>query len=368
MTGFGQGISYLGAPIATALSTRFQCYRRVMIVSGWLCCIFGLVGASFAQTVPELIATQGVVYGIGIFIYYYPFLCLLNEWWDKRRGLAYGILFGANGISGLCLPYIVDKLLHKYGYATALRCYAIGAALVTLPALAVLGSRFPKTNATLSKSPPLLPILLSFKFWSFAASNLLQGIASSIPSIFLPTFASALSLPSFAGPLLLALFNLFQSFSNVLLGYLSDNFPVPSLLFISSLSSGLCVFLLWGLVPFTTPLLPLLVLFAVLYGATAGGYTALYARMATALTADEETKRTLYGVWCFERGVGNVLAGPLSGVLVGAVVEMGAFGAGRFAGLVAFTGACLVGSAVAVIGGLLPERGRKEKEGEGEDV
>jgi MFS family permease len=336
-----------------------------MIVGGWLCCIIGLVGASFAQTVPVLILTQGVVYGVGVLTYYHAQVSMLNEWFDKRRGLAYGIIFGANGLSGVALPYIMEKLLSRYGYATTLRCYAIGAVLITLPALFCLRGRLPYAPALRFKPQSLLAVFQKPKFWSFAISSLLQGVASSIPSIFLPTFASSLSLPQYSGPLLLAMFNLFQAFSDLGLGYLSDKLSVSILLFFSSFLAGIFTLLLWGLAPLSSQPLSILVVFAALYGAAAGGYSALYPRMATALTPEERTKKTLYGVWCLERGVGNVLAGLLSGVLVSGRAEGGLFGAGRFEGLVVFTGACLVLSAVAVLGNLAPEW-RQEKKPRGD--
>lgn len=102
----------------------------------------------------------------------------------------------------------------------------------------------------------------------------------------------------------------------------------------------------------------------------------LYPRMAAALTADEELKRTLYGILNFERGAGTVVVGPLSGVLIRGVARTGVFGAGRFAGLVGFTGACMVGSAVVVVAGVTwrgigagrKVRGRREEEKGGGEV
>jgi MFS family permease len=310
-----------------------------------------------------------MVYELGVLIYYYPVLSMLNEWFDKRRGRAYGILFGANGLSGVSLPYIIEKLLGKYGFATTLRCYAIGAVLLTLPALVFLRRRLPHNTTAPLKSQSLCAILKTVKFWTFAASSLLQGIAFSLPSIFLPTFAYSLSLPSYTGPLLLAIFNIFQAFSDLLLGYLSDKFSVSALVFSSSFLSGIVVLLFWGLSPLVSSPLTLLVFFAALYGGAAGGYSVLYPSMATALAADEADKRTLYGVWSFERGAGNVLGGLLSGVLVRGAVENNVFGAGKFRWLVAFTAGCLVVSAVAVAEGLISESGTKQKKTEdGEGV
>jgi hypothetical protein len=52
----------------------------------------GLVAGSFAQTVNQLIATQGVVYAIGGSIVYYPTLVWLDEWFIEKKGFAYGIM------------------------------------------------------------------------------------------------------------------------------------------------------------------------------------------------------------------------------------------------------------------------------------
>jgi hypothetical protein len=64
-----------------------------MIWSGWALCVVGLLGASFSRAVWHLILTQGLVYGIGFLVLYYPLLSMLNEWFVKNRGLAYGVLY-----------------------------------------------------------------------------------------------------------------------------------------------------------------------------------------------------------------------------------------------------------------------------------
>ena len=63
-----------------------------MIWFGWLTCIIALIGSSFATKLSHLIITQGLLYGLGFVVIYYPLLSMLNEWFVKRRGLAYGIL------------------------------------------------------------------------------------------------------------------------------------------------------------------------------------------------------------------------------------------------------------------------------------
>jgi hypothetical protein len=64
-----------------------------MVSVGWFICIAAPLGASFATNVPSLIATQGVLYGLGFLILYYPILSMANEWFIKRKGLAFDIIY-----------------------------------------------------------------------------------------------------------------------------------------------------------------------------------------------------------------------------------------------------------------------------------
>ena len=45
------------------LVKRFPKYQRQMIWAGWTICILGILLGSFANSLPGLIMTQGVMYG-----------------------------------------------------------------------------------------------------------------------------------------------------------------------------------------------------------------------------------------------------------------------------------------------------------------
>lgn len=96
-------IPEIGAPLLSYIVEKFPRYRRVMIVVGWLICVGSLVASSFAKTMPILIITQGLLYGLGELILFYPLLSLVNEWWFERMGLAYGVLDCSTGFSGKTL-------------------------------------------------------------------------------------------------------------------------------------------------------------------------------------------------------------------------------------------------------------------------
>ena len=74
----------------------------------------------------------------------------------------------------------------------------------------------------------------------------------------------------------------------------------------------------------------------------------LYCRFVTALTEDRATGLWLYSIFEFQRGVGNIVGGVLSGIIVKGNVERSGYGMGRYQWLVLFVGA---GMLISSIGG-----------------
>lgn len=87
-----QGILYLDLPIVFAILQADQRYLRMACLSGVLMMALALATSSFATSVAHLIVTQGILYGIGGSISYSTCLILIEEWFDKRKGFAFGIM------------------------------------------------------------------------------------------------------------------------------------------------------------------------------------------------------------------------------------------------------------------------------------
>ncbi|KAI1165166.1 major facilitator superfamily domain-containing protein [Nemania serpens] len=306
------GFGYLGAPVIMPFIQRYQRWRRRMIWVGWSICISGLALGSFVSTLEVLILTQGVAYGIGFLIFYYPILSMVNEYWIARRGMAYGVLCGASGISGSVMPFILQALLAKYGYRTTLRAVAVALALITGPFIPLLKGRLPpserasipKINWSFFRSP---------LFWMYSVSNLLQGFGYFFPSLYLPSYATSVGFSGKIGALLLALMSVSQVGGQFLFGFLSDHkVPVNVLACSSTIVAAIACLTLWGL----AKSLPVLIIFAIVYGFFGAGFTATWARMSTAITDDVTAGPIVFTLLNFGKGIGNVLAGPIGGTLV----------------------------------------------------
>jgi MFS family permease len=158
-----------------------------MIWGGWIACIASLIAASFATKVWHLIVTQGIAYGVGFLVLYYALLSMLNEWFVQRRGLAYGVLFAAAGISGTGLPFLIQVLLQRYGFAATLRSYAVALLVLIGPTLPFCRGRHSYSAADRPSRTVEWTILKNPIFWAFSFSNLFQGLAFYLPGIYLPS-------------------------------------------------------------------------------------------------------------------------------------------------------------------------------------
>ena len=56
-----------------------------------MCLSLGL--SSLSTTVPHLIASQGIFYAIGGALCYSPAITFMDEWFVKRKGLAFGMMW-----------------------------------------------------------------------------------------------------------------------------------------------------------------------------------------------------------------------------------------------------------------------------------
>lgn len=317
--------------------------KLLICISGPVC-IAGLVFGSFATTLEVLILTQGVAYGLGFLIFYYPIISMVNEYWVTRRGMAYGILCSASGVSGSTMPFVLQALLAKYGYKTTLRIIAVALTLLTGPLIPFLKGRLPtssqstirKVNWTFLRHP---------LFWVYSGANILQGFGYFFPSLYLPSYASSLGLRAEFGALVLALMSVSQVAGQFVFGLLSDHkIPLNVLACLSTTVAAISSFTLWRL----ANSLSVLITFAILYGFFGAGFTALWGRMSTSIIDDVTAGPMIFSLLNFGKGVGNVLSGPIGGILASNTRSVGNSSPMAYRGVIVFTGVCMFASTVTI--------------------
>lgn len=342
------GIQFLGAPLMRPLVMKFHQWQRRMVILGSSICILSVLGASFVHSINGLIITQGVLYGCGFLLLYFPFLCMLNEWFVQRRGLAYGVVFAGGGFSGLCLPFLFEWLLSRYGYHTTLRVVAILQLVTIGPVLFLLKRRLPSSQRTAIRAADLT-FLRQPLFWILMLSNVCQSFAYYVPSLYLPTYASALGLSGTLGALVLAVNNLATIFGQIGFGYASDRFSnIYILILISTVVASAAAFGLWGF----AHSMSVLTIFSFLYGTFAGGYVVFWPRFGTMVSEDMQS---VYSLMSFGKGIGSVATGPITAKLLTQSVTSG-YGLGRFQLLILYSGIAMLCSSIGVTGRLFNRR------------
>lgn len=126
----------------------------------------------------------------------------------------------------------------------------------------------------------------------------------------------------------------------ILIGSMGDRFHVTTAFLISSCGSVIAVFLLWTFAVNTG----VLFLFAIIYGVFAGGFSSTWANCVTPIR-DQGHPGTEAGMviamFAAGKGIGSVISGPLSEVILQADMWKDtagfAFGSG-YGGTIIFTG------------------------------
>lgn len=89
------GIMYLDLPIIFAVMQRWPKTRPFCTAAGLLVMCLALSLSSFSTTATHLMVTQGVIYAVGGSMAYAPCIIYMDEWFVKRKGLAFGIMWAS---------------------------------------------------------------------------------------------------------------------------------------------------------------------------------------------------------------------------------------------------------------------------------
>lgn len=376
----GQGISYLGAPLVTWCCQRYSLPPTFYIKIGFGLCISSLLVSAFINNLSGLIVTQGLLYGIGSLLITIPELIILNTWFDKRRGLAYGIVFAGCDIFGVLYTLLTSELLQRFGFRTALIILAALTFVCAGTPLLVFHARPDPIKPTLANSEDLpfspsvnrrnsLPDTALPKkeyhqraiFYIFIIINFLQAVAYLLPFIYLPSFVTSLGHSTHSAATVLAVANFSMILGDLGFGKLSDKIHVNILIIVCTAVSAVATFILWGFVGSGMNNLAAIIAFAFLFGCFGGGYLALWARMGTLF--GEKDAHMVYSTLCFGRGLGVILCGPISQVLLKTTPPklLHPLGQGQYGGVIMFVGMCTAGAAIMGVAAIIALWWKKER-------
>ncbi|KAM0751416.1 putative monocarboxylic acid transporter [Meredithblackwellia eburnea MCA 4105] len=347
------GLMYCSAIVFGPLLARYPHQRLNLQRAGLLISIAGIIGSAFATKPWHLVLTLGTMYPFSGLLYL-PAATLLFEWFAAKRGLASGIMYAGTGLGGTVFPYCVNYLTKKFGYKAATVALGIGFGILAALALLPIKPRIPlpKKGSQDAKQSRRLDysFLKQSPFFAFSGAILLSSLGNFVPSVWVPSFALDLNLTQTDGTVLVSVMNAASVPGLLLMGYLSDIWPLRTVITLSCMGSALSCLLMWG---FATNV-QVLGVFVVLFGALGLSFSALWAKLIAIIARDDPNlPGFIFSLFAFFRGIGNISSGPVSNKLLSSNIMLGAaggYGVRNYGSLILYSGLTMAaGSIVGVL-------------------
>ncbi|EYC44740.1 hypothetical protein Y032_0452g1706 [Ancylostoma ceylanicum] len=108
------GLTLGSGPLASAVCNKFGC--RVTTIIGACIAIIGCTASIFATAMWHIVATVGVIMGIGFGLMYCPAIVIVTMYFEKRRSLATGMAVSGAGIGTLVFSPINEFIVRTFGW------------------------------------------------------------------------------------------------------------------------------------------------------------------------------------------------------------------------------------------------------------
>lgn len=293
----------------------------------------------------QFFLSQGLLFGLGSGLIFYPAISIPGHWFARRRALAMSIVGSSSGLGGTLWPIALKHLLSSIGFAWTLRAVAFMSLLILSLSWPMMRTRLPRKRPTPwrqfhhpLKEPAYLLMVgcVSLVFWGmytpffFASTRALSQGASDSLAFYTIAFINA---GSTVGRLIAAV---------------GDRWGAFNVLIASALGSALSLLAFW--IPSTT--LPALVACCPTYGLFVGMFISIIPP-CVALTGPASEIGLRVGLLWTVVAVFAFTGPPIGGAVAGGQGERGYQLAGGFSGIVTLAGlGCGVGAKVKIGGSL----------------
>lgn len=301
-------MSFMG-PFIGVLFDRYG--PEKLLIAGSLMHVFGLMMASISTKYYQFLLSQGVCSAIGVAAVFLSAIACVSGWFDKRRGLAFGILATGSSLGGVVFPIMVTRLIDSVSYGWAMRtgAFLIGALLViTIFTVRRRTTIAPQTHFTREqmKAP-----FKELPFLFILGGLFLIPFGLYTPINYLPTVAVSAGMTKSLAQYLVAIYNGASLIGRLSSGILADRFGRFNAFIASCYVAGILVLAMWipGTENATT------IAFAAMFGLFSGAYIALLVALIAQVSPIREIGYR-NGVACLAQSVGGLAATPIAGAII----------------------------------------------------
>ncbi|CAE6363091.1 unnamed protein product [Rhizoctonia solani] len=283
-----------------------------------------LVGGTFltaeCKEYWQFLLCQGVGVGFASGFLFGPAIAVVSHWFQKRRGLAFGIIASGASIGGTVIPITVRKLIPLIGFQWAMRVIGFIELAVLGTSILTLRRRLPARKASGGLLNLSSFLHIPYSLYVLAAVISFLGLYTVLT--YLEVYGrEGVGLPPEFSIYLIPIANAASLVGRVGSGYVTDKLGPLNTLIPSTFVAGICTFI-WPFARTKGALIAVSCIYGIACGTFVGMLPAPVAKMGT---PEDVGRRT--GMLMTIAAAGALAGPPISGAILGKTDSYVAVGA-----------------------------------------
>ncbi|KJA16292.1 hypothetical protein HYPSUDRAFT_147959 [Hypholoma sublateritium FD-334 SS-4] len=326
---------FSGAPIGRLFDEHGP---KGLMIAGTICYVGSMMLTSVCREYYQYILCQGVLFGLGVGLLFYPSLASISTHFSKYRATAIGIAIAGSGLGGVVYPVVIESLFEHIGFGWGVRTIGlssgVGCAIATLLVSSLSTHNMPGPYFDIQT-------IKDTRFALLAAGSWFVALGLFIPFFYIVDYAKHISVPDHTSFSVLAVLNAGGVLGRIAPAYLSDTIGRFNLLTPAAFLSGLTCITIWLMARGLTALM----LFAATYGFFSGAFIALITPCVAQISDFERLGvriGMLYSIISFP----SLFGGPVAGALL-------TRDHGRYLAMIIFSGSTVMLGSLFILGARL---------------
>ncbi|ETS60296.1 hypothetical protein PaG_05851 [Moesziomyces aphidis] len=320
-------------------------FFRPLFATGCALLVFSQMMVSLCTDYYQLFLAQGVGLGLGFGLVFNLAINCPAHYFNRRRGVALGVVASGSSTGGIIFPIMVRKLIPQIGYGWTMRIVGFFALFAVTIAWFSLSTRLPPSIDVHDKSKGGWKQIQwtdfsafrnpAYTFFVIGASSIMFGLY--MPFSYMDVWTSSHNIP--ANGYFLPILNAASSFGRVLPGLVADRVGRINTVLPHLAVSGILIFIF----PLCTNLGGLIT-FAILYGFTSGCYVSLIPACSSQL-GSTATVGARNGMMFFLMSFGGLFGLPIAGAILGDVENADWWATAAYSGAMVVLGTISIAAA-----------------------
>ncbi|KAI8325046.1 MFS general substrate transporter [Martensiomyces pterosporus] len=300
----GSSMAILGV-VSGKLCERYG--YRIVPLCGVATLSLGYFLASFATQPWHLLLTQGVLCGIGAAMTFMPAVVVPSQWFERRRGLASGIVNMGIGVGGIAWTQFNHLLISRLSVTWTLRLTSVVVLVTCSVALLLIRTH----QATPAAKRVDLQAMRNKSLVVYMTSAFFTGVSSLVPFYYLPGYVRDIGLSTGNGAAIASIANAASLAGRFIATSVSDYCGPAFILVCAYVLTTSSILFIWTTTHGYVGTMVFGIVFGIGYGAT---FTQTSAFVAKYFGVD--TLPVFVGLYYTMSGLGYLLGPPIAGVIL----------------------------------------------------